>query len=73
MATAFTPRVLSGIQPSGGLTLGNYLGALKRFVEMQSIFQTTVAVVSSTGMPNVDSQSATRWAAFRLVQYVTMA
>ncbi|NNF92893.1 MAG: tryptophan--tRNA ligase [Boseongicola sp.] len=35
MATAFTPRVFSGIQPSGGLTLGNYLGALKRFVEMQ--------------------------------------
>jgi len=31
----FTPRVFSGIQPSGGLTLGNYLGALKRFVEMQ--------------------------------------
>jgi tryptophanyl-tRNA synthetase len=35
MATAFKPRVLSGIQPTGGLTLGNYLGALKRFVEMQ--------------------------------------
>lgn len=32
---AFTPRVFSGIQPSGGLTLGNYLGAMKRFVEMQ--------------------------------------
>jgi tryptophanyl-tRNA synthetase len=32
---AFTPRVFSGIQPSGGLTLGNYLGALKRFVTMQ--------------------------------------
>ncbi len=31
----FTPRVFSGIQPSGGLTLGNYLGAIKRFVEMQ--------------------------------------
>ena len=31
----FTPRVFSGIQPSGGLTLGNYLGAMKRFVEMQ--------------------------------------
>ena len=30
--TQFTPRVFSGIQPSGGLTLGNYLGALKRFV-----------------------------------------
>lgn len=33
--TKFSPRVFSGIQPSGGLTLGNYLGALKRFVEMQ--------------------------------------
>jgi tryptophanyl-tRNA synthetase len=32
---AFTPRIFSGIQPSGGLTLGNYLGALKRFVEKQ--------------------------------------
>ncbi len=31
----FSPRVFSGIQPSGNLTLGNYLGALRRFVEMQ--------------------------------------
>ena len=30
-----TQRVFSGIQPSGNLTLGNYLGAVKRFVEMQ--------------------------------------
>ncbi|MGA0540005.1 tryptophan--tRNA ligase [Neotabrizicola sp. VNH66] len=33
---AFKPRIFSGIQPSGGLTLGNYLGALKRFVEKQN-------------------------------------
>jgi len=33
---SFTPRVFSGIQPSGGLTLGNYLGAMKRFVDMQN-------------------------------------
>ncbi|MBE0553428.1 MAG: tryptophan--tRNA ligase [Rhodobacteraceae bacterium] len=33
--TQFQPRIFSGIQPSGGLTLGNYLGALKRFVEKQ--------------------------------------
>ncbi|MEL6585956.1 MAG: tryptophan--tRNA ligase [Pseudomonadota bacterium] len=32
---SFTPRVFSGIQPSGGLTLGNYLGAIKKFVAMQ--------------------------------------
>ena len=34
-APTFKPRIFSGIQPSGGLTLGNYLGALKRFVEKQ--------------------------------------
>lgn len=33
--TKFAPRIFSGIQPSGGLTLGNYLGALKRFVQKQ--------------------------------------
>ncbi|WP_324753058.1 tryptophan--tRNA ligase [Roseovarius sp. Pro17] len=32
---AFTPRVFSGIQPSGDLHLGNYLGALKRFADAQ--------------------------------------
>ena len=31
----FKKRVFSGVQPSGGLTLGNYLGAIKRFVHMQ--------------------------------------
>jgi tryptophanyl-tRNA synthetase len=31
----FTPRVFSGIQPSGGLTLGNYLGAIVNFVDWQ--------------------------------------
>lgn len=34
--TSFTPRVFSGIQPSGNLHLGNYLGALKRFVDWQA-------------------------------------
>ena len=28
-------RVLSGIQPSGKLTLGNYIGALQNFVKLQ--------------------------------------
>lgn len=31
----FTPRVFSGIQPSGALHLGNYLGAIRRFAAMQ--------------------------------------
>lgn len=43
---AFTPRIFSGIQPSGGLTLGNYLGAIKRFVEKQNEeFETIYCIV----------------------------
>ncbi|MBW7921519.1 MAG: tryptophan--tRNA ligase [Rubellimicrobium sp.] len=42
----FTPRVFSGIKPSGGLTLGNYLGAIKRFVAYQDTdFETIYCVV----------------------------
>ncbi|MGJ8621148.1 MAG: tryptophan--tRNA ligase [Yoonia sp.] len=41
----FTPRVFSGIKPSGGLTLGNYLGAIKRFVGMQGQMETIYCVV----------------------------
>ena len=43
--TSFTPRVFSGIKPSGGLTLGNYLGAIKRFVGMQGEMETIYCVV----------------------------
>ncbi|WP_127143818.1 tryptophan--tRNA ligase [Pelagibacterium montanilacus] len=32
---AFTNRVFSGIKPSGDLHLGNYLGAIRRFVPLQ--------------------------------------
>ena len=28
--------IISGIQPSGRLTLGNYLGAIKNFVDLQN-------------------------------------
>ena len=28
-------RIFSGVQPTGNLHLGNYLGAIKRFVTMQ--------------------------------------
>ena len=33
---AFNELVFSGVQPTGNLHLGNYLGAIKRFVEMQA-------------------------------------
>lgn len=41
----FHQRVFSGIQPSGQLTLGNYLGAIKRFVPLQNQFECLYCVV----------------------------
>ena len=51
---AFTPRVLSGIQPTHGLTLGNYLGAIRRFVDMQESGIETLYCV-------VDLHAITTW------------
>ena len=41
----FTPRIFSGIQPSGDLHLGNYLGAIRRFVPLQETHETIYCVV----------------------------
>ena len=40
-----TNRVFSGIQPSGDLHLGNYLGALKKFVQLQKTYECLYCVV----------------------------
>lgn len=39
------PTVLSGIQPSGHLTIGNYIGALRNWVDMQNDHNTLFALV----------------------------
>jgi tryptophanyl-tRNA synthetase len=41
----FTPRVFSGVQPTGNLHLGNYLGAITRFVELQRTHDCLYCVV----------------------------
>ena len=38
-------RVLSGIQPTGNLHIGNYLGALKNWVEIQSDYESIFCIV----------------------------
>ncbi|MDE0419126.1 MAG: tryptophan--tRNA ligase [bacterium] len=38
-------RVFSGVQPTGNLHLGNYLGALKRFVAMQDDYECIYCIV----------------------------
>jgi tryptophanyl-tRNA synthetase len=43
--TSFTPRVFSGVQPTGNLHLGNYLGAIKRFAALQATHECIYCVV----------------------------
>ncbi len=50
----FKKRVFSGVQPTGALTLGNYLGALKRFVDMQNEEYETIYCI-------VDLHAITVW------------
>lgn len=38
-------RVLSGVQPSGSLHLGNYLGALKNWAEIQADYESIFCIV----------------------------
>lgn len=40
-----TPKVFSGVQPTGNLHLGNYLGAITRFVALQETYDCIYCVV----------------------------
>ena len=42
---AFVERVFSGVQPTGNLHLGNYLGAIVNFVKMQETHNCIYCVV----------------------------
>ena len=42
---SFKPLVFSGVQPTGNLHLGNYLGALKKFVALQEMSDCIYCVV----------------------------
>ena len=44
--TIFAPRVFSGVQPTGNLHLGNYLGAIVRFVALQDTHECLYCVVN---------------------------
>jgi tryptophanyl-tRNA synthetase len=45
MQTSGKPRVFSGIQPSGGLHIGNYLGAIRNWVRDQDKYDNIFCIV----------------------------
>lgn len=49
-------RLISGIKPTGDLTLGNYLGAIKNFIKMQHEYETYVFVADLHALTTGDNQ-----------------
>ena len=45
-------RVFSGVQPTGNLHLGNYLGAIRNFVDLQNKFECIYCIVDLHAITN---------------------
>ena len=45
-------RVFSGVQPTGNLHLGNYLGAIRNFVSLQNKFECIYCIVDLHAITN---------------------
>ena len=70
-ATAKRPLILSGIQPTGALCLGNYLGAIKSWVELQESHDCIFLVVDlhALTVPQVPADLRKRCLSF-MAQYI---
>ncbi|MGE5672304.1 MAG: tryptophan--tRNA ligase [Mycobacterium leprae] len=66
-------RVFSGIQPSGSLTLGNYLGAMKNFVELQHQAECFFCVVDLHALTVPQDPAALRKATLDLARLYVAA
>lgn len=55
-------RVLSGMQSSGQLTIGNYIGALRNFVKLQELHRCYFMVVDmhAITVPQIQRRSANK-------------
>lgn len=55
-------RIFSGIQPTGHLTLGNYLGAIRHWVDLQHQCETLYCVVDQHAITTFQDPEVLRWA-----------
>lgn len=53
-------RLLSGIQPSGQLHIGNYFGAMKQFVDLQSDYDCTFMIADLHSLTSITDASKRR-------------
>lgn len=55
-----TKRIFSGVQPSGTPTIGNYVGAIKQFIELQNDFEAYYCVVNQHAITVAQDPEALR-------------
>ena len=60
MTHGFSARVFSGVQPTGNLTLGNYLGAIRKFVALQDSHDCIYCVVDLHALTTPQDPAALR-------------
>ena len=67
-------RVFSGIQPSGDLTLGSYMGAIKNWVAMQDEYDCVYCIVDMHAITVRQNPADLRRRALeQLAQYIAWA
>lgn len=54
------PTLLSGVKPTGRPHLGNYFGAMKRFVELQEAYQSFIMIADLHALTSVQSAEKLR-------------
>jgi tryptophanyl-tRNA synthetase len=59
-ASAQRQRVFSGIQPTGNFHLGNYLGAIRNWVDQQADFDNVFCIVDLHALSQVTSRASLR-------------
>ena len=59
--------LLSGIQPSGDLHLGNYFGAIRQFVENQDKFETYISIVNYHALTTIQDSEKLKEFTFNAV------
>ena len=58
--TSMRPRVFSGMQPTGNLHIGNYLGALKNWVQIQHQYECIYCIVDLHAITDYQEPAALR-------------
>jgi len=61
-------RILSGVQPSGQIHLGNYLGAIRQHIEMQKDFETFLFIADLHALTTIRDATKMRELTLELVK-----